>query len=507
MKRLIIILSAIVAGATMLESPAEAEVVTIDEAWTVAQNWTRLIVHLKGHWHGSQNPKIEDVQKFQQGKRSLGYICSIDPEGFIIVSLRKEFAPVKVYSTHGNLDPESNIGMSGLIKGRMKHVHEIVEKKVGSIATAKSSEMKQVLEADYQEPWGELLASASVFEDHLKSKAAKTNYKGGEVLLSSEWSQGAPYNDQCPVVTPCGTNAISGCVAIAGAQTARYWNWPPYGVENPCDDSYDWPNMTDTLSTTSPPTNIAAVAELVWEMGWAVDMDWGCDSSGALFADEIGEDLRDVFEEHFRYNIAADAEYREDYGYYEWFNLLKEQLNLNRPLPYRIPGHVIVVDGWQEVDMGWGIISQYHMNYGWGGSVLGSPEWNGYTNSNVWFTVDALPGGDLPEERVLMNLHPSGSVGDTVAGIYSRNSSFPYRYFDLDATGSNAMFQSGQYLQFLEGVEVRGTGNTHTAEAICFEGTASFPTHLYTRGDPSLGIKIISGSLKLGNGGRLSLMP
>ena len=140
------------------------------------------------------------------------------------------------------------------------------------------------------------------------------------------------------------------------------------------------------------------------------------------------------------------------------------------------------------------------MNYGWEGVVPTSPEWTGYTNSNVWYTIDALPGSD-PEnkEKVLIYIHPAPTPYDVVDGDY-----FPlihgYRYFDQDAAGVSATFYGGQNLQFLPSVTVTCTGTE--SNTIRFVGSSTAPLHLFSLGDLSRGINISNGAIRLyQNGG------
>lgn len=56
-----------------------------------------------------------------------------------------------------------------------------------------------------------------------------------------------------------------------------------------------------------------------------------------------------VFPAYFRYDPSAVAVYRSDYNEYSWFDLIKSNLNKNRPLLYRIYSHTIVCDGWRVV--------------------------------------------------------------------------------------------------------------------------------------------------------------
>jgi len=493
MKNLFITILLVSLMVTGFISRIQAERASMDEARTVAENWIALIVNIKGHWGNSTVPFIREIQEFKNDQKILGYVCHVEPKGFIVVSLHKELAPVKAYSTNSNIDLQSEEGLADLIKGRMVRIVNVVEKRIGPMALAKSQDVEEILEINYRRTWDQFEIDAAAFRIQLESGEVLNNYQGGDIMLTSAWNQDWPYNSHCPNYNcPKGGlngHAYAGCVAIAGAQTMRHWNWPPYGVDSPYDDLYDWLNMPDLLSTNSPLVEINAVAELIHEVGLAADMDYGCDASGAYFADVMGDDLRDAFEEHFRYNIGDDAEERDDYSADGWFNLIRWQLSLNRPLPYKIPGHAIVVDGWQEVYIGGQLTKQYHMNWGHGPSYSYGKTW--------WYTLDEIYESDPDDEEVLMYLCPIVSLGNTIFGTYTRNASFPYRYFDQDALGQNATFEPGQNLQFLPRITVTG------GASIRFKGASSANTILFARGDLSTGVYIYNGAIKLTDNGSI----
>lgn len=493
MKRLIVIILIACLAFTVLASPVRAEpvqdeIVTMDEALTVANNWITLIIQNKGSWGGSDTAEVEEIQEFKRGERVIGYFCSVSPKGFIVISLRKELAPVKAYSAVSNLDPELEQGMADLIKGKMERILERIEEQLGPIRSARAEDMEDILEINYRSAWDELERGGKIYEQGPKSGQPEVNYQEGDFLVAASWHQQDPYNWWCPgkVGTEACDHCVVGCVATAGAQIMRYWNWPPYGVGT-YDDDYDWPNMPDSLTTSSPLVQIDAVAELCHEVGEAAGMDYGCNSSGACLAGCSGKDLLDALEDHFRYSGAAEDRDRDDYNNaVDWFNLIKAQLNLNRPLPYGVEDHAIVCDGWQEI--GSTPIRQYHMNYGWDDSY------------NAWYTLDGLHLGGEHEEEMIIKVYPAPALGSWLSGGYSPPS-FPYRYFDRDATGHDATFDAGHYLQFLPGITVKCT--SPAGGKIQFRGWSTANTYLFAGGDASTGIRIHSGHIYLYQNGSI----
>lgn len=465
---------------------AWAQPVTMDEARIVAENWISVIIKERGSWGGSTEAEPGDMQEFRRKGRFIGYFCPVSPKGYIIVSPRREMAPVKAYSATSDLDPASETGMADLLKGKMERILDKVHRIARERKAVTGEEVADTLEIDYRPAWDALMNDPEGFmrkreNGHDKPEGGETapegadadpggeaaNYQEGEVLLSSDWHQFAPYNNDCPYLgcaSPTNGRALVGCVATAGAQIMYYWGWPPWGEGSPYSDTYDWANMRDSVTTGSPAAQQAAVAEISHEIGQAVGMDYGCSGSSAYTYDMEG-----VYQDHYRFSDVQRRN-RDDYTSTNWFNLMKEEFNYNRPVQYRITDHSIVGDGWQEI--GDPVIRQYHMNYGWAG-----------TGSDTWYTLDSMTTDPEGEEYLLENIMPAPYM-TTLTGTFTRQT-FPYRYFTKDTTGGPGTFNGGQRLQFLPGIVVTCTSGTVT-----FLGTTSWYFYMFSRGDLTQGLKI-----------------
>jgi hypothetical protein len=477
-------------AAAGLTVPARAQVAAAQDALRVANNWISLIIANRGSWGDSNTAVVQGVEDFKRGERPIGYFCCVWPKGYIIVSLRKELAPVKAYSATCDLDPALDEGMADLLKGCMERILDKIEQQAGPVMSARTQDVAGIVEIDYRDVWTALEGDVSTVINSVEPSdgdVGTMDYQEGDILLTTDWHQHDPYNRDCPAPPPgddcTSARCVVGCVATAGAQIMRYWYWPPYGVGTPYSDTYDWPNMPDTVTGGSPAAEIAAVAEISHEIGIAVNMDYcggnGCASGANTY------DMEDVYEDQYRYATACVRRNRSSYSAVDWFNRIKAQCNVNRPVQYRIPGHSIVGDGWQEIYPG--PVREYHMNYGWGG-----------TGDDTWYTLDALQGGDPDNEYMLENIYPAQALGSSlITGTYSKGS-FPYRYFDRDSTGMATIFASGQYLQFLPGIVVTSVGS------ITFDGSSTDNTRLFTRGDSSRGIRIREGSIVMFAGGGIT---
>jgi len=498
MKNLTITIMSALLGIMVLISPVQAEMTTRDEALTVAKNWVALIIHLKGDWGGSETADVEEIQEFKRNERVIGYFCHVNPKGYIVLSLRKELAPVKMYSASCDLDAESEEGMTDLIKDSMEHILDGIEQQLGPIESARTQDLQNILEINYQPLWDELGGNVATFKAGLESGAIEMNYQHGQELLTSSWHQGDPYNRQCPAPPPgddcTAARCLVGCGPTADSQVMRYWAWPPYGVGSPYNDAYDWVNMPDRATAGSPAAQINAVAELCHEVGIAAIADY-CGAAGCQTGNTLLENMG-AFTNNYRYSTLASREERRFYASTAaWFNAIRTQLNVNRPVLYEIPQHFIVIDGWQEI--GTPTVQEVHVVYGHGGSNDG------------WYTLDYDIPGTNPSwqwEKMIINIVPDQALSSSLSGTYSRNASFPYRYFDRDATGNSATFSAGQNLQFLPRITARCTSTT--GGYIRFVGTSSYNARLFSvRGTAAAasvaGVRIYNGGVRLYQNGSI----
>ncbi|MBN1482347.1 C10 family peptidase [candidate division KSB1 bacterium] len=457
----------------------KAQIPSLEMVEQVAHNWVYSIVNYKGHWAGSRTPEILSIKEIKTADKEVGFLCQIKPMGFVIVAQDMELSPIKAYSTTCNLYDQSENGMMDLIKATM-------ERSLKNIAKFKNLE-----------------STISNWQSLMNGQL--THFSEGKTLISSNWHQRPPYNHQCPSMgcdwsayQNFNSSALVGCVPIAGAQIARYWCWPPYGEAWINGDPYDWKNMPDQITIHSPIKQVDAVAELCVEFGVVLDASYGCSRTGAHFSLPVSGygyvELEDVFKDYFRYNKAGmDYESRDNFSAQEWFNIIKEEINNNRPIGYGIPDHAIVVDGWREVNTDGKTRLEYHINYGWGGT------------NTAWFILDNIPGGDYDEEQMLFHIWPTNRFSTAIAGYISCNHSFPYRYFDRNTVGVNATIAAGHKLQFLPGINVSASPGAGIYLKI--EGSSSNRTVLFANGNESIGAIIKSGAIKLSNDGGMVLTP
>ena len=231
-------------------------------------------------------------------------------------------------------------------------------------------------------------------------------------LMTSIWSQNAPYNNMCPQAEGQ-SRCVTGCVATAMAQVMRYWKYPEHGVgqhsytynDRPVavthmvGDSnavwlydtltadfentyYAWDDMPDNATASSTDTEKEAVATLLLHCGVAVDMVYTPTGSGAFmtrqevlnfdpvnYSTEIAAEV--VIPQYFGYSENTAGYFKNDYTTLEWTSLLKNEISNGRPIifagndPGSDYGHAFVLDGYNPY-------LYFHCNFGWGGQFDGN---------------------------------------------------------------------------------------------------------------------------------------
>jgi hypothetical protein len=554
MRNMTIMLMSVLFITTGMSSPVQAETATWEEAFTVAENWIALIIEEEGTWGGAETAYVSEVQDFKGGERLLGYYCGVWPQGYVLVSLHKELTPVKAYSTTDALDVTSDAGLIAVLKMKMEQASDsLFAPGTDGDAALRVLSVSRARE-ECRLAWNALMTTQ---RDSDLTMAADCDCDGMQItgskgpLLTSNWHQGRPYNYQCPWSMflncdgPCPPNdphcilqhCAVGCTATAGAQVMRYWAWPPSGLGGhdglSYEDSYDWAHMADEYKWDSfgddrwedgkgnPLSDIFidAVSELCREIGAAVGMEY-CSNGTCMSAAPLstwGKDLLDAFEDHFQYDDEGDDYNRNDYSAVGWFNLIKEQLTLNRPIPYGIKGeHTFVCDGWRECSVGAGVVCrQYHMNYGWSdtqGDTRSCPEWADFSHSNTWYTLDDLPCSTIDKEELLVAIYPDCAQGSSLSS-YSSPWGGVWVYFDQDATpflfspGTDPIRYQAD-CQFLPGVRVGSAGPSEilaSKKNVEFAPSAFGTSKLFSiKGTSTASIKIMNkGLLRLSNGGKI----
>jgi hypothetical protein len=223
---MLLLLLATLAGLPALQAAPRSQA----EVARAVETWVRFVTA-----DARTDAAVEAIELHMVGGEVVGYIVHLRGGGFCLAGADDLVLPVYLYSPHGEYDPGSAElqYFLGEIAGRVTGLRA---------AQARSDVLIENYRAALAERaafWGGLVAGRAAPRKGLMMERADPDSMS--LPLTSCWHQGAPFNDQCPLLTPPDENAIVGCVATAAAQIMRYWAWPATGEGSASVDySYRW---------------------------------------------------------------------------------------------------------------------------------------------------------------------------------------------------------------------------------------------------------------------------
>ena len=211
-------------------------------------------------------------------------------------------------------------------------------------------------------------------------------------MLTTKYSQTAPYNNSCP------DNSAAGCGPVAVAQILTKYKQPTHGYGSVSYQSgankyavdvdfenyiFDWDNIKEDYRDEYTEQQAKAVADLVYACGAAMYAQYGSATS-------INNYAKMLYGLQHNLHISEDARYlrRQHYSTAEWIEMLNTQLRAGHPVFYRgswlfdgtEAGHMFVIDGLDSE-------GKYHVNFGHSGSG------DKFADINVLNQSGTKPGG------------------------------------------------------------------------------------------------------------------
>ena len=245
-------------------------------------------------------------------------------------------------------------------------------------------------------------------------------------LMTTRWSQGSPYNDECPLDND-GKRCVTGCVATAMAQVMYYQRAKSVDKTTAAIPAYtswshqlkvegiakgapiDWDHMRDNGGSSK--TERQAVAQLMHYCGVSISMDYTSGSSGAQPTEVVT-----ALTKYFGYGSNPQIVYRSGHSAKEWDALLYNELAHNRPLylggytPSYSMGHAFVCDGYDGK-------RNFHINWGWGGQSNGYFLLNNLTPGSQGIGGNNDGDGYTDGQNAIINFVPANYSTRTIRHI------------------------------------------------------------------------------------------
>ncbi len=212
------------------------------------------------------------------------------------------------------------------------------------------------------------------------SAGSRADFAAIAPICKTTWNQEAPYNNLTPTLN--GKATVTGCVATAIAQILKTYEYPQKGsggvysyywknggkyISLDFDKvTFDWANMLNSYAAngSNPEVNKTAVATLMEACGYAADMNYSTDASGAT-----GNTLARGLVRNLGYDPTLQYLERRYFSLADWNEKVYGELAAGHPVYYdgitlSNEGHAFVVDGYRSEGF-------FHLNWGWGGLADG----------------------------------------------------------------------------------------------------------------------------------------
>ncbi|MCH5239888.1 MAG: C10 family peptidase [Muribaculaceae bacterium] len=332
-----------------------------------------------------EQPRLKMTWNSIDGEAAIYIFDKNNDKGFMLLSADDCVAPLLGYSDDNVISLDD---LSPALEGWLKGYADQIEyaKSVGNILPKSGSTATRV--------------------------ALPSSWTPISPLVKTQWNQSAPFNNDCPKIK--GTTCPTGCVATSVSQVMNYFKYPEKGQNK---ISYNWKNGNETLSldfstvsfnwsnmldsynnNNSSPIQNAAVANLMKAVGYAVQMDYGADASGA-----VSNLIPGALVKYFNYDQSVVYVPRSSKNYTDWATLIYNNLKNIGPVIYDGDtadgaGHSFICDGYNGD-------GYFHFNWGWGGAGDG------------YFLLDALnpsavgiggaTGGFNFQQDIVLNVQPA----------------------------------------------------------------------------------------------------
>ncbi len=340
-------------------------------------------------------PTVASVTPLNLGADAVRlYHVALAPRGYVILGGDDRVPPVIAFSASSDL----NLRQDGQNALRALLGRDAVA--AARALTADARESGRRMAAAHQSEWRVLTETETQVRalEGAEGPAAMSTVLVAP-MITTQWGQWRHFNRQFPVDPAPGTGydgrAPAGCMAVAGAQLAHFYAWPPYGRNGHVNTDANAANLIsgvfathftepiawDAMQTqydpwgTEPEAAVSAVSRLIYNIGIGLNLDFGSFNAGGSSA-SVQSLSRAMNRAYF---FERGSPLNRSWNPTTFDGILRAEMLAGRPTVCSIPEHAVIVDG-LSTDSG---VDYFHMNYGLGGMNDG------------WYRTTATPDGGL----------------------------------------------------------------------------------------------------------------
>ncbi|MCP4119560.1 MAG: hypothetical protein GY737_30000 [Desulfobacteraceae bacterium] len=228
--------------------------------------------------HLGENYTISDTSPVDRFGQKVGYLVTLNPQGYILVAGDTIRVPIKAYSLTSKFDNLPPAYVQTLL----------TEMQIPEVKSASTRRVAAVPPEETNRSYWDFLTRTTMV-----SKRSARAYTPDTYLLSTQWDQGFPYNRLNPQAGEELT--LTGCTQTALAQVMRYHahpssgsgvfnhNWNGQTLTAVMNRPFNWSAMPDRLNGSVEQYRQEEVAALMRDLGVLNQADFGTDGTSAWF--------------------------------------------------------------------------------------------------------------------------------------------------------------------------------------------------------------------------------
>ena len=428
-------------AAVFAASALSAVEVSPEQARTAAQNWITINPNRMDSEFRSKSAEAPITVRTKTG-RAVCHAVNMKDGGFVVTSGDTRLPPIIAFSSDGRFTGDESGPFHALLRKNLSGAVSALERSDRKVAASGMVGVDNPYAAAREE-WAELLPSRAVSSGDGKyadgSQRSSVSDVRVNTLCKTRWAQ---WSDVYGYYMP---GYAVGCVATAGAQIMKRWEYPKDSLaqfSNKCyvdgkaktlksvAGAFDWGNMFltwDPYVGYPPKSQREAVGKLMYNIGVAVGMEYTPGASSAstdAFAESLhgrfGYKSANLIYYHLTALNKSDATVAPDFKerLADFNNALYASLDAKMPVFMSISGensngqdlgHAIIADGY-------GYISgkRYtHLNFGYDGD---EDAWYHIVDESCYLIDNLGVVEDYFEfNGLVFNIHPT-TAGDVVSG-------------------------------------------------------------------------------------------
>lgn len=295
---------------------------------------------------------IKKTKLFDYNNHKSYYVVNFNPTGHVVMSAYKFYEPILSYSLLHNFSFDPN--------NFFLNAYDYI---IDSLYNNKIENTKYSLKWEFLET--EKLGKKDTRDDYLLTTLWGQNSNNENLCGNNEDPNYGAYNKFVPKMGKCGCgHCTAGCGSLAMAQFIRFWEYPPYSRKR----IYNYNLMPNELIGVSAPEQIDEIAHLISDCGKFCDMVYCVAFNEDCASLTTLDKIKGAFKRPLNYSHDIEKKKYKNYDTDEaWFNMLREELDFNRPIIYRgnktnnsvKKGHVFICDGYDTDEN-----NKFHFNTG-----------------------------------------------------------------------------------------------------------------------------------------------